>query len=246
MSAKSESKIGARAQPAAGQTTSARAGAAGAVDATKPVAPLASESPVSRSVAPPAGAPVPLVVPPPPARQLPQASGQAAAKPEVIAESSLAPAAPIAIFQSPVAFGGGVAGAGMGGAAARGARPNAIREVANPASSVTRWRILPSRDLERSTDDGRTWEPVAIDPPSLLTDGAAPSRLVCWLVGRAGVVLVTIDASHFTRVAFPEVIDLSTVHAVDALNATVTTSDGRSFETIDGGKTWSEKRIPNT
>jgi len=103
---------------------------------------------------------------------------------------------------------------------------------------------MPSRDLERSTDDGQTWEPVAVDPPSLLTNGAAPSRLVCWLVGRAGVVLVTTDASHFMRLAFPEAIDLSTVHAVDALNATVTTSDGRSFETIDGGKTWSEKQVP--
>jgi photosystem II stability/assembly factor-like uncharacterized protein len=114
-------------------------------------------------------------------------------------------------------------------------------ETANPAS-VTRWRILPSRDLERSLDDGRTWERVAIDPPPLLTNGAAPTRLVCWLVGQAGVVLVTNDASHFTRLAFPETLDLSAVQATDALNATVTTVDGRGFATTDGGKTWSEKR----
>ncbi|HEY6357789.1 MAG TPA: hypothetical protein VIX35_06070 [Vicinamibacterales bacterium] len=142
------------------------------------------------------------------------------------------------------ALGVGGASAGMGGATARGARPNAVREAANPASSVTRWRILASRDLERSTDDGRTWEPVAVDPPSLVTSGAAPSRLVCWLVGRAGVVLVTTDASHFTRLTFPAALDVLTVHAADALNATVTTTGGRSFETTDGGKTWSEKRIP--
>jgi photosystem II stability/assembly factor-like uncharacterized protein len=128
------------------------------------------------------------------------------------------------------------AGAGRGGG-----RPTALREVAPLTSGVTRWRILASRDLERSTDDGRTWAPVAIDPPSSLVNGAAPSQLVCWLVGRAGVVLVTNDASHFTRVAFPVTLDLSAVQAGDLLNATVTTVEGRAFVTTDGGKTWTEK-----
>lgn len=245
-SPKSESKVGARLQPVPGQTTSARAGAVDAVGPTKPDVPPTSTNPVFRSAAPPPGAPVPLAVPQPPARQLPQASGQAAAKPEGITESALAAAAPIAIFQSPEAAGGGAGGASIGAATAGGARPNAVRERANAAGPVTHWRILPSRDLERSTDDGRTWEPVAIDPPPFLTNGAAPSRLVCWLVGRAGVVLVTTDASHFTRLAVPEALDLSTVHATDALNATVMAVDGRSFVTTDGGKTWSEKRVHKT
>jgi photosystem II stability/assembly factor-like uncharacterized protein len=108
---------------------------------------------------------------------------------------------------------------------------------------VTHWRILAARDLERSTDDGRTWERVAIDPPSSVTNGAAPTALICWLVGRAGVVLVTNDASHFTRLGFPETVDLSAVQATDALNATVTTIDGRTFVTADGGKTWTQKRL---
>jgi hypothetical protein len=247
-SAKSESKVSVRAQPAAAHTTAAQAGAADALDASKPVASPASASPVFRSAVPPPGAPVPLAVPPPPARQLPTTSGLSEARSAVVAESPLTTAEPIAIFQSPEAIGGvgagGSAGAGAAGGRGGGGRPSAIREVANAASSVTRWRILPSHDLERSTDDGRTWERVAIDPPPLLTNGAAPSRLVCWLVGQAGVVLVTTDATHFTRLALPEPLDLSTVHAADALNATVTTADGRSFETTDGGKTWTPKRVP--
>ena len=232
-----------------------------AVSATKPIAAPAIASPVFRAIGPPPATPVPLQ-PPPPAAPLPSASGQAAAKAVVVGESPLtdqrlsAPggvlfrssvtAQPIAAFDSPRSIDGvaGGAAAGVGGGRGGGGslRPNAALETANPAT-VTRWRILPSRDLERSTDDGRTWERVAIDPPPLLTNGAAPSRLVCWLVGRAGVVLVTNDASHFTRLAFPEAVDLSAVRATDALNATVTTADGRVFVTTDAGKTWSERRL---
>ena len=164
----------------------------------------------------PASPPVPLVVPPPPARQAPPVSAQAAAKPAVVGESPLAemrlatPAGvagaagatePIVVFDSPAASGsaGGASAASAGGGRGGGARPTALREAATLKSSVTRWRILATRDLERSTDDGRTWERVAIDPPASVTNGVAPSALVCWLVGRAGVVLVTNDAGHFTR-----------------------------------------------
>jgi hypothetical protein len=40
------------------------------------------------------------------------------------------------------------------------------------------------------------------------------------------------------RVGFPEPIDLTAVRATDARTATVTTVDGRSFATTDGGGTW--------
>jgi hypothetical protein len=237
--------------------------AADAVGATKSVAPSMSPSPVFRSIAPPAATPVPLVAPPPPAAaQAPPLSAQAPTKPVVVGGSPLRDAQvsasaalqrvadgvraapePIVTFDSPAALGGdGSAAAAAAGGRGGGARPAALRQAAL-SSSVTHWRILASRDLERSTDDGRTWERVAIDPPSTVTNGAAPSALVCWLVGRAGVVLVTNDASHFTRLGFPETVDLSAVQATDALNATVTTIDGRTFVTADGGKTWTQKRL---
>jgi hypothetical protein len=245
------------AEPAAAPTKSAQAMAADRAGATRPAAPPMSASPVFRSVAPPAATPVPLVAPPSTTRQAPAASAQAAARPVAVGASPLTDmrvatsagvagavgaTAPIVVFNSPAGLSGAAgasaaAGSGRGGA---GGRPTALREAALQ-SSVTRWRILASRDLERSTDDGRTWERVAVDPPASLTNGAAPSPLVCWLVGPAGVVLVTNDAGHFTRLGFPETVDLSAVQATDALNATVTTADGRMFVTADGGKTWTEK-----
>ncbi len=151
------------------------------------------------------------------------------------------------VFESPAAFGGvaGVAAAGASGGRGGGGRPAALREAATLSSGVTRWRILASRDLERSTDDGRTWERMAIDSPASLslTNGVAPSPVVCWVVGRAGVVLVTSDADHFIRLGFPDAVDLSAVQATDAVNATVTTADGRTFVTADGGKTWIQKGL---
>jgi hypothetical protein len=251
------------AEPAAAPTRSARSNAAAVAGATKPVAP-SSASPVFRSIAPEGARPVALGAPPPPAApQPPPVSAQAAARTAAIGESPLtdqrlasstgvagglrAPTEPIVMFESPAALGGGaggVAAAGASGGRGGGARPTAVREVAATLrGGVTRWRILASHDLERSTDEGQTWEPVAIQPPASLTNGAAPSPLVCWLVGRAGVVLVTNDAGHFTRAAFPETLDLSAVQATDGLNATVTTANGRTFVTTDGGKTWTERRL---
>ena len=61
---------------------------------------------------------------------------------------------------------------------------------------------------------------------------------VCWLVGRGGVVLLSTDGRNWRRVAFPEATDLSAVQATDARAASVSSADGRTFSTTDGGVTW--------
>ena len=71
-----------------------------------------------------------------------------------------------------------------------------------------------------------------------LTAGAAPEPTVCWVVGRAGTVLVTTDGRTWQPVAFPEPVDLVAVQARDGRAATVITADGRTFRTADGGRTW--------
>ena len=102
----------------------------------------------------------------------------------------------------------------------------------------TRWRILDARRVERSSDGGASWEPATIDAPATLTAGASPSALVCWLVGRTGVVLLATDGLHFQRVPFPRTTDLSSIRAIDARQATVTMADGAVLTTVDGGLTW--------
>jgi photosystem II stability/assembly factor-like uncharacterized protein len=67
---------------------------------------------------------------------------------------------------------------------------------------------------------------------------------VCWLVGRAGTVLLSTDGATWQLRTFPEGIDLVAVRATDAKTATVTASDGRLFSTTDGGATWSTPQEP--
>jgi hypothetical protein len=139
--------------------------------------------------------------------------------------------------------GGGVAGGKVAFATAS--------EIRSPQSDY-RWRIVPPAGIQRSVDAGVTWS--VVDPipakdaagqpssPVVLTSGSSPSRDVCWIVGRAGIVLLTTDGATWQRRQIPEATDLAAVRAVDARTATVTTADGRQFVTADGGVSWTPSR----
>ena len=105
----------------------------------------------------------------------------------------------------------------------------------NPSS---RWRVLASGTIERSEDGGRIWIPVRIAPNEEVLAGASPGPLACWLVGRNGLVLLATDGTNFTRLPFPESVDLIAVSSPEARIATVNTADGRVYRTEDAGRTW--------
>jgi len=115
----------------------------------------------------------------------------------------------------------------------------AVVDIVSP-DPMSRWRIAGGRSVERSTDGGATWQPQQVGAASDLVAGSSPSPTVCWLVGRAGLVLLTIDGRQWRPVAFPVSADLSAVSASDARTAVVTTSDGRTFRTSDAGQTWAQ------
>jgi len=110
-------------------------------------------------------------------------------------------------------------------------------EITSPDPSV-RWRIGGGGSVEHTTNAGASWEASPTGVGVDLTAGASPSRLICWLVGRAGTVLLSTDGRTWRRVPFPDMTDLAAVQAADARTATVTTADGRTFRTTDGGLTW--------
>jgi hypothetical protein len=110
-------------------------------------------------------------------------------------------------------------------------------EITSPDPSV-RWRLGGGGAVEQTSNGGTSWEAAPTGVNADLTAGASPSRSVCWLVGRAGTVLLSTDGRTWRRVPFPEITDLATVQAMDAQTATVTTADGRTFRTTDGGTTW--------
>ena len=128
-------------------------------------------------------------------------------------------------------------------AAARSfADASALIDIRSP-DATRRWRVR-GRLLERSLDAGRTWQ---VQSPALTIDalaGSAPSGDVAWLVGRAGAVLRTTDGQQWARIPFPETADLTGILATNALEAVVTTADGRRFRTNDGGLTWVVQESP--
>lgn len=130
-------------------------------------------------------------------------------------------------------------------APAEGARLGAtqLRKQAAPLEFVSpdpnrRWRAITAGTIEFSQDGGRTWIPVRLNAGEVVTGGASPAPLVCWIVGRGGLVLLATDGTNFTPLPFPERVDLVSVTAADALRATVTTADGRTFQTSDNGRNW--------
>ncbi len=145
--------------------------------------------------------------------------------------SSLAPSSVAAEFAVPNVMLDSISPMNVGGVT-----PADARAVAS--SAPTRWRVLASGIVQRSTTNGASWDAVAIDPAVHVTTGVAPLPAVCWLVGRGGVVLRTSDAQHFERLPFPASVDLVLIRAQDGASATVTAADGRMWTTTDEGKTW--------
>lgn len=110
-------------------------------------------------------------------------------------------------------------------------------EIVSPDASI-RWRIGPAGVAEYSEDAGARWEATPTGVGTDLMAGASPSGTVCWVVGRAGTVLLTTDGRKWQRLMFPVGADLAAIQATDARTAAVTATDGRRFTTVDGGTTW--------
>jgi photosystem II stability/assembly factor-like uncharacterized protein len=110
------------------------------------------------------------------------------------------------------------------------------------ADNTIAWRLGPGAVIAASRDGGVTWQPQTSGATSDLLAGSAPVRTTCWVVGRAGIVLLTTDGEHWQARPFPERVDLGAVAADDERRATVFTTDGRVFTTTDGGATWTPAR----
>lgn len=188
-----------------------------------------------------------------------QATELFVAMPPIIAEfvaGADMPAVDAKAFARAAGGRGGGRGGGGGGGGAAAASGAGAQQVSGDLLSLqpVRWRLrgaistpnalLPSMAaLERSSDGGTTWQqvPIPVLTTPLLTSGTAPANSVCWLVGRTGIVLLSTDGTTFRQVTKPVDADLVSVRATDQRSATVTTADGRTFSTTDGGLTWTSR-----
>jgi hypothetical protein len=102
----------------------------------------------------------------------------------------------------------------------------------------TFWRVAGFDQIQLSRDVGATWQSQLTEPELRLTAGAAPTPKICWVVGSGGAILRTVDGENWQRVKSPTSKDLVSVVAQDADVATIAASDGVTFVTKNGGRSW--------
>jgi len=107
------------------------------------------------------------------------------------------------------------------------------------------WRVGLDGFIEQSRDGGRTWLPQSSGVKEELLAGSAPSVESCWIVGKGGTILRTTDGgAHWAKVVAPVASDFVSIHAMDAMHATVREmSHGWTYATSDGGLSWT--LVPN-
>ncbi len=108
------------------------------------------------------------------------------------------------------------------------------------------WRIGPAGSLEYSKDKGVNWTQQISGVYTDLLAGSAPSAKVCWIVGASGTILRTTDGgTHWTKLDSPVTNDVTGIRATDAMHAQIwfvadkQSSLMKSYQTADGGSTWS-------
>ena len=114
-------------------------------------------------------------------------------------------------------------------------------EIGSP-DPLVRWRLR-RRTVEKSIDGGKSWTAVPTGIDAEWTAGARRRRPPLWIVGRGGMVARSTDGRAFERIPFPELTDLSAVQATDAQTATVSSADGHTFTTTDGGRSWARRDL---
>jgi hypothetical protein len=113
--------------------------------------------------------------------------------------------------------------------------------VASPGGARS-WQFMRSGEIRVSEDAGKSWAVEFTQPGARFAAGSAPSVDVCWAVGAGGLVVRRGAADHrWTRLTLPVEDDLVAVFAKDAMNASVTTAAGVTYETRDGGLRWSRQ-----
>ena len=110
--------------------------------------------------------------------------------------------------------------------------------IATP-DTASFWRLPPGGGIEHSTDGGSTWVVQLTGANVELTAGVSPAPSICWVAGRTGTILRTIDGETWEPISPKISADLVMVEASDGVRATVTATDGTRYRTADGRETWS-------
>ncbi len=184
----------------------------------------------------------------------PMASGgQAAMPPAALAEPQGQFSASVMAAGSPAAGTGTGAVMGMGPgamigysqAAAAAQQRAAQAQPSGPAPIIVQppdragaWNVGPRGTIYHYDSSGG-WRLQNSGVSADLIAGSAPSAAVCWVAGRGGTVLRTVDGgAHWERIGAPAGGDFVSVLAQSASAATIVDPEGRRYSTSDGGISW--------
>jgi hypothetical protein len=128
--------------------------------------------------------------------------------------------------------------AAAGAVAAPRSRAEAIALTVPTPDPAVQWRIR-GVIIERSTDRGTTWavEYTASQP---IAGGSAPSVDVAWFFSGNSLVLRRTPA-RWVQITAPAGVQVLSIEATSATQATIRVAGGRTFETRDGGATWTQR-----
>jgi hypothetical protein len=129
-------------------------------------------------------------------------------------------------------------GSALSGAANSMAKePPPMMLIASRDGSVA-WRFGADGALARSQNSG-PWLAQRSGVTTDLLAASAPSNDVCWMVGKSGTIVRTLDSgAHWRIINPPSRDDFTSIAATDSNNATAIASNGQRFVTHDGGVTW--------
>jgi len=145
-----------------------------------------------------------------------------------------------------------VAGLGTGQGAIGGAKPGYKQEAYLLDSDATMPHAVVSADGKRTWRLGPTGQILVFDKAAGgwqtqssgvtvgLTGGSAPTEKICWVAGREGTILLTVDGGeHWRKLASPIPGDIGGIAGTDGKHAIVWDAGNRAkYETSDAGITW--------
>jgi len=123
----------------------------------------------------------------------------------------------------------------------RAANAKAVR-----AAAVPQWTLSANGNLQRSFDQGRTWQPVSV-PTNATFRALSSTASDVWVGGKAGLLLHSPDSGATWSTVRPnsggEKLSSDIVHIdfPSARDGLVTTTNGETWITSDGGKSWIRK-----
>ena len=112
-----------------------------------------------------------------------------------------------------------------------------------PQTAFPRWTLAADGGLQRSSDAGKTWENVTVQPGAVFRALSAQGQEI-WAGGAAGLLYHSADAGrHWTRVTpvFANQTlsaDITNIDFSDVHHGKLTTTSGEIWTTSDTGQSW--------